>query len=439
MQRFLTLVFLSIWWAPSLPGQIAPEMQRASEAAKERRWSDVITLTNSLVKREPRNVQVLLVRTLAFIESSRFQDALTASSRVLSVDSLLPQAWSLHAESLIRLQRYDSAMTVLNRAIVRLPQRSEFPMQLASLLMNVGRYEAAITPLEDLAFRRPDDVNVTIQLAFCYRKIGRLYEAHDLYRRVLDVRPGDARILATLGDIHTERKEWDDAIERYRAAVNADATLEAPYLALAAALTTRDRHRESADLMRQFTLRFPGNADGWYNLGTALYRLGRFDSATRALRQAVAIRPAFAEALFNMGLALDKAGFSEEAVQALQRAASANAGLAPAAYNAMAISYRSNSRIEEALEAHRQAVMLNDSASYLHAELAYSLYMAKRFEESYAYLSEQQQRFSEDPAIALGLGRACIRTGRREQAQILVEMLQMTQPAYAEELRTMMK
>jgi Flp pilus assembly protein TadD len=191
--------------------------------------------------------------------------------------------------------------------------------------------------------------------------------------------------------------------------------------------------------MKAYTRSFPVDADGWYNLGTALHRVGRFDSAVRALRQAVKVRPNFGEAYFNLGLALDQAGFAEDAIQALRRAALVNANLAATSYNSMAIVLRLQGRIDEALEAHRQAISVNDTATVLHTELSTSLYVAKRFDEAYAYLTEQRKRFATDPYIAVGLGRVCVRTGRREQALSLIDELQESNPAFADELRTMMK
>lgn len=122
MIRTYTLLLILSVWASNGYAQMAAEMQRAATAAKERRWADVISLTNPLIKREPKNLQALMVRSVAFIEQAKYQEALAASSTVLSVDPGIPQAWSLNIEALIRLRRPDSAMVVLSRAMARHPQ-----------------------------------------------------------------------------------------------------------------------------------------------------------------------------------------------------------------------------------------------------------------------------------------------------------------------------
>jgi hypothetical protein len=82
MIRTYTLLLILSVWASNGYAQMAAEMQRAATAAKERRWADVISLTNPLIKREPKNLQALMVRSVAFIEQAKYQEALAASSTV---------------------------------------------------------------------------------------------------------------------------------------------------------------------------------------------------------------------------------------------------------------------------------------------------------------------------------------------------------------------
>jgi tetratricopeptide (TPR) repeat protein len=276
-------------------------------------------------------------------------------------------------------------------------------------------------------------------MASCYRSLGRLPEATGLYQQLLDVRPEDAALHATVGDLMAEQRRWTDAIALYRTALERAPQLGPTYLTLAAALSATERYREAANVMRGYTQRYPDDADGWYNLGSALDRVGRHDSAVKALRQAVKIRPNFADAYVNLGIALDHAGFSEEAINALRRAALMKPGLAPYAYNSIAISYRLQGRAEDALEAHRQAISLSDTTAALHAEMATTLFLVKRYDEAQTLLLEQRKRFGDNPQIALNLGRVYIRTGRKDEARGIIEELDRTNPAFAEELRTMMQ
>jgi predicted O-linked N-acetylglucosamine transferase (SPINDLY family) len=58
----------------------------------------------------------------------------------------------------------------------------------------------------------------------------------------------------------------------------------------------------------------------WFNLGVALFRLGRFADAAGAYGQALRLRPELHEAAVNLGLALERQGRPDEALAAWRRA-----------------------------------------------------------------------------------------------------------------------
>jgi tetratricopeptide (TPR) repeat protein len=64
----------------------------------------------------------------------------------------------------------------------------------------------------------------------------------------------------------------------------------------------------------------PRNAAGYHNLGTILYKLGRFDEAAGAYRRSVELRPRSASTLLHLGYALREAGNVTEAIGAWKQA-----------------------------------------------------------------------------------------------------------------------
>lgn len=423
----------------TMEAQQQSAMQRAASAAGKRQWADVITITAPLSKSEPRNVQVLLIRAMAFVELAKFDAAIEACNRIIAIDRAIPQAWLVSAEALQRAGKTDSAIQVLALARTSFPDRSDVSYGLGLALSRAGRCAEAVDPLEEAAFRRPDDANVIVQLASCYRSIDRFVESAELYSRALDMRPRDAGIVVALGDVLMDLDNIDSAITTYSAAIRLDSTRRSAYLPLSSALTRQLRHRDAVNVLRAYAARYQDDAEGWYNLGTALQNVGRADSALRAFRTAIKLRANFAEAYFNMGIALDKEGFGEDAVMAFQRSALISSTLAPFAYNSMAIIHRMQGRFEEALEDHAQAIALVDSSAAMHASKASTLFSAKRYNEALEYLLIQRARFPRNADIAVGMGRCYVRLGRKDDVEKLIEELTDTRPAFAEELRDMMK
>src|ERR1700754_3123407 len=60
--------------------------------------------------------------------------------------------------------------------------------------------------------------------------------------------------------------------------------------------------RHAADLYASIVDRVPEDADAWYRLGNAQFRLQRPDEAVVAYQRAIDLRPDHAQALYNLGV-----------------------------------------------------------------------------------------------------------------------------------------
>lgn len=101
-----------------------------------------------------------------------------------------------------------------------------------------------------------------------------LEEAAELYRKILDIRPGHAPAAINLGTIHYNRREFDYAEELYRRATVAD-----PEYALA-----------------------------FFDLGNVLDETMQLSAAIAAYQQAIALVPQYADAHYNLALAYERQG-----------------------------------------------------------------------------------------------------------------------------------
>ncbi|QWT21892.1 tetratricopeptide repeat protein [Bacillus sp. NP157] len=60
--------------------------------------------------------------------------------------------------------------------------------------------------------------------------------------------------------------------------------------------------RHAADLYQAVVDAQPGDADAWFRLGNARFRLQQQDDAVQAYDRAIHLRPEFAEAQYNLGV-----------------------------------------------------------------------------------------------------------------------------------------
>jgi tetratricopeptide (TPR) repeat protein len=109
---------------------------------------------------------------------------------------------------------------------------------------------------------------------------GTLAEAAEMYRRILDLRPGYAAAAINLGTIHYNLREFAMAEQLYRRATDSD-----PEYALA-----------------------------FFDLGNVLDELKRLSDAIAAYQRAIALVPQYADAHYNLALAYERQGHRRRAL-----------------------------------------------------------------------------------------------------------------------------
>jgi tetratricopeptide (TPR) repeat protein len=141
------------------------------------------------------------------------------------------------------------------------------------------------------------------------------------YRKALELRPGDPRVLHSLGQMYNRSGEYPLAIETIRMSLAAD----------------------------------PDQPLAWVNLGIALSGIGDPRGATDAYEEAMRLNPYEALAHFNLGNTHQRGGRLEEAAASYARAVEADPGLGLAHFE-LGRTYIRLERFQEALRHARRAV-----------------------------------------------------------------------------------
>ena len=106
-------------------------------------------------------------------------------------------------------------------------------------------------------------------------------QAMEMYRNILNLRPGHAQALINLGTIHYNLREFSEAEQMYRAATTSD-----PEYALA-----------------------------FFDLGNVLDEMQRLSEATAAYQKAVTLVPYYADAHYNLALSYERQGQRRRALR----------------------------------------------------------------------------------------------------------------------------
>ncbi|MDB5459001.1 MAG: repeat-containing protein [Caulobacteraceae bacterium] len=242
---------------------------------------------------------------------------------------------------------------------------------------------------------------VLFQTARQAHQAGRPDEAEQGYRRVLQITPRDANVLAHLGTLMLERGRWEEGVGVLDACLAVDPRQQAMLTNRGNALIELGRFEDAlASYQAAIDLEPDAAKPGAYNnLGAYLQSLGRSQEAVQAYDRAIALEPDTAEAWGNRGIGLTSLGRYDEALAALDRALALNPGYVDAMTN-RGIAFYLAGRMEEALAAYRQALAMKRDGAEILSNMALALQALDRLDEALACCD---QAIGLNPDFAEGL------------------------------------
>jgi tetratricopeptide (TPR) repeat protein len=180
-----------------------------------------------------------------------------------------------------------------------------------------------------------------------------------LYSDPESVSPRFARPLLAVGVRLLEERRYDEAGRVFRRAIELDPGNPAPYVDLGNIALDHERWDEAEGWYRTALARARPDAQVQYNLGFALRRQGRREEAARAYEDALRLSPILTDARVELATLRDEAGDLAGALSGLDEAIRIDAGSALALENRALVRARLG-RHAEALEDARRAERLSD-------------------------------------------------------------------------------
>ncbi|RMH17147.1 MAG: tetratricopeptide repeat protein [Acidobacteria bacterium] len=255
-----------------------------------------LDLFAAAARRSPPNAAFYVHFGDALLQAGEPQQAARRYRRALELQPEMSHA--LYGLARVAIDDGDAgkAVGLLERAARAAPNHGEVHALLAQLYGRLGEPEQAAR--HELLARaypeatRPRDAVVEAMEAeavssrsYTQRGLrlideGRFAEAEETFRRVLEIRPGNARDHANLGGALARQGKLEEAIEHYRQALALD----------------------------------PDDPYAHNNLGMALAESGDLGAASRELETAIRIEATYAEAHHNLGLVRARAGDLEAAI-----------------------------------------------------------------------------------------------------------------------------
>jgi tetratricopeptide (TPR) repeat protein len=228
----------------------------------------------------------------------------------------------------------------------------------------------------------------------------------------------------------------------------------------------RDDYTRAVVFFEKATDTDPDYAEAWYQAGFCYGMLGRHNEALRSSRQAARLRPDWAETFVNIGASSFALGQFKEAADAYKNATKLDPENAEAQY-ALGLSFNKLNRTDEEILAYKRAVSIKPDHINAYDHLGQAYFKLKRYGEAllafeqvrnyrpeaktFNYLGEcylELGRMSEsidafnnslgsDPDFdkaRYNLGRAYLKQGDRDQAEVQYQILRNARSDWADRL-----
>ena len=204
---------------------------------------------------------------------------------------------------------------------------------LAGAYLGKGDMDTAISIYWE-AIRLKPDVDLHFFLAEVHKKKGQDAEAVAVYKRIISLRPDNARANLYLGKTYEDMGQLDEATASYKEAVRLEPDLAEAHYSLGMARSRTDGSLDASIASYEEAIRLkPDLAEAHLNLGMAYEKKGWNEAAIASYEEAIRLKPDLAEAHRNLGMAYEKKGHSDKAIASYKAAIHHKPDLAEANYH----------------------------------------------------------------------------------------------------------
>lgn len=163
--------------------------------------------------------------------------------------SAAPRDQLEEADRLRQQGKLDRAEAICNALTRRYPDYVAALHTLGLVYLDKRNYDPALNCLVRASMLDPENWMTLTALSMAYLRLGATEMAAQTLERALAIRPGDAAILATLGEIRREEREYELAEPCYREALAVDPRLETAAAGQALCLAAMGRNLEAAHVL----------------------------------------------------------------------------------------------------------------------------------------------------------------------------------------------
>ena len=179
-------------------------------------------------------------------------------------------------------------------------------------------------------------------------------------------------------------------------------------------ILSRDDYARAVTFFEKAAEIDPNYAEAWYQAGFCYGMLGRHNEALKASRNAAKLRPNWSETFVNIGASSYALGQFKEAVDAYRTATRLDESNPETQY-ALGLSLGKSNRTDEEILAYKRAVALKPDHANAMEKLGAAFFKQKRYAEA-AQSFEQLKTYKPDAKTYNYLGESYLETGKTQES-----------------------
>ncbi|MGI8812369.1 MAG: tetratricopeptide repeat protein [Pyrinomonadaceae bacterium] len=240
----------------------------------------------------------------------------------------------------------------------------------------------------------------------------------------------------SLGVAQLSRDDYARAVTYFEKAAELDPNYPEAWYQIGFCYGLLGRHTEALRASRQAAKLRPDWAESYVNIGASSYALNQYKDAAEAYRQAIRLDADNPDTLYSLGLSLNKLNRTDEEILSYKRAIT----LKPDHANALehlGLAYFKQKRYGESAQAFEQLKTYRpDGKTYNY--LGESYLEEGKLEESVSALSNAVGYDPDLEKARYNLGRAYVKLGNTDMAQVQYEILKNARSDWADRLLVLM-
>ncbi len=263
----------------------ALQLQEGLSLLQNQNFESALIKFQAILQAEPMNDAARRGLAIALVGVEKFAEASREIAKLLARSPKDKQLLEMAAQTFWQQKRFVETEAVLKRRMILDDARAEIWALYGDALDAQRKTIEAVSAYENAVRLDSDSINFRYALGSLYWKQVRYEDAKREFLEILRRSPNEPRASFNLGDIYL---------------TNGDAVKALP-------------------LLENSAKAFPNQFDTRFAFGRALLATDKYQSAIAELQSAIKLRPEIAEGYYQLGLALQRVGRREEAKTAFEK------------------------------------------------------------------------------------------------------------------------